>query len=95
MTKNDKYMVKKNRIPDGYFYKDEKGSFDGAPKMMTADKQNELWFFDVVSAGEVVKLDLDDLIIERLFLKLLYRSKYLKEQQIIDVLMLDPLEENM
>ncbi|HQN20011.1 MAG TPA: uridine kinase, partial [Syntrophobacteraceae bacterium] len=46
----------------------------------------DLTFYDRISAKELLKLDLDDLIIERPILTLLQRAKCLKELQIIDAL---------
>ncbi len=79
------------------FLKDEKGLYDRDPKKVPAAEQKNLDFFKRVSAAELLKLDLDDLIIERPILALLQRTKCLKEFQIIDALrhpehILDALE---
>ncbi|MCP4695009.1 MAG: uridine kinase [Desulfobacterales bacterium] len=68
------------------FLKDEKGLFDKDPKKTDASERKNLKFYDRISAGELLELDLDDLIIERPILKLLQRAKCLKELQIIDAL---------
>jgi len=65
------------------FLKDEKGLYDRDPKKAGTDGK-KLRFFDRISAGELLSLDLDDLIIERPILALLQRAKCLKELQIID-----------
>jgi molybdenum storage protein len=63
------------------FLKDEKGLYSADPKKSDQDK---LTFYDKISAKELLKLDLDDLIIERPILELLQRAKCLKQLQIID-----------
>ena len=63
------------------FLKDEKGLYSADPKKGGQDK---LTFYDKISAKELLKLDLDDLIIERPILELLQRAKCLKQLQIID-----------
>lgn len=65
------------------YLKDEKGLYDRDPKKADAGGK-ELRFYDRISAGELLSLDLDDLIIERPILALLQRAKCLKELQIID-----------
>jgi len=68
------------------YLKDEKGLFDQDPKKVNPSKTGKLKFYDRVSAGELLDLDLDDLIIERPILSMLQRAKCLKELQIIDAL---------
>jgi molybdenum storage protein len=68
------------------FLKDERGLFDRDPKKVSKKDQKNIRFFDRISAKELMKLDLDDLIIERPILTLLQRAKCLKELQIIDAL---------
>lgn len=68
------------------FLKDEKGLFDQDPKKVPKGKKAKLRYFDRISAKKLIKLDLDDLIIERPILTLLQRAKCLKELQIIDAL---------
>lgn len=68
------------------FLKDEKGLFECDPKKVKKSERKDLRFYDRISARELLEVDLDDLIIERPILKLLQRSKCLKELQIIDAL---------
>ena len=68
------------------FLKDEKGLFAKDPKKVSESEREDLEFFDRISAADLFKRDLDDLIIERPILQLLQRSKCLKEFQIIDAL---------
>ena len=68
------------------FLKDEKGLFEIDPKKVPGPERNKLKYFSRISARELMKLDLDDLIIERPILTLLQRAKCLKELQIIDAL---------
>ncbi len=68
------------------YLKDEKGLYDQDPKKVPASKRNTLKFFDRISATALLKLDLDDLIVERPVLTFLQRAKCLKELQIIDAL---------
>ena len=68
------------------YLKDEKGLYDQDPKKVPASKRNTLKFFDRISATALLKLDLDDLIVERPVLTFLQRAKCLKEIQIIDAL---------
>jgi molybdenum storage protein len=68
------------------FLKDEKGLFDKDPKKVKKSEKKDLRFFDRISAKELLKLDLEDLVIERPILTLLQRSKCLKEFQIVDAL---------
>lgn len=67
------------------YLKDEKGLFEDDPKK-EGEKGRDLKFYDRISVEELIKLDLDDLIIERPILKMLQHSKCLKELQIIDAL---------
>ena len=67
------------------YLKDEKGLFEDDPKK-ERKKGRDLKFYDKISVEELIKLDLDDLIIERPILKMLQHSKCLKELQIIDAL---------
>ncbi len=67
------------------YLKDEKGLFEDDPKK-ERKKVRDLKFYDKISVEELIKLDLDDLIIERPILKMLQHSKCLKELQIIDAL---------
>jgi molybdenum storage protein len=68
------------------YLKDEKGLFDKDPKKVKETTHKDLKFFDRISAGELIEMDLDDLIIERPILALLQRAKCLKKLQIIDAL---------
>ena len=68
------------------FLKDEKGLFAKDPKKVSESEREELEFFDRISAADLIKRDLDDLIIERPILQLLQRTKCLKEFQIINAL---------
>jgi len=68
------------------YLKDEKGLYDQDPKKVPPSKRNTLKFFDRISATALLKLDLDDLIVERPVLTFLQRAKCLKELQIIDAL---------
>ncbi|MBW2406739.1 MAG: uridine kinase [Deltaproteobacteria bacterium] len=68
------------------YLKDEKGLFDKDPKKVNETTHKDLKFFDRISAGELIEMDLDDLIIERPILALLQRAKCLKKLQIIDAL---------
>ena len=68
------------------FLKDEKGLFAQDPKKVPEAERGKLEFFDRVSAGELLRRDLDDLIVERPILQLLQRAKCLEEFQIIDAL---------
>jgi len=67
------------------YLKDEKGLFEDDPKKK-GKKGKALKFYDRISVDELIKLDLDDLIIERPILKMLQHAKCLKELQIIDAL---------
>ena len=67
------------------YLKDEKGLFADDPKKKRK-KGKALKFYDKISVEELIKLDLDDLIIERPILKMLQHAKCLKELQIIDAL---------
>jgi molybdenum storage protein len=67
------------------YLKDEKGLFEDDPKKK-GKKGRDLKFYDKISVGELIELDLDDLIIERPILRMLQHSKCLKELQIIDAL---------
>jgi molybdenum storage protein len=68
------------------FLKDEQGLFDRDPKKVPESERDSLKFISRISAGKLLEMDLDDLIIERPILTLLQRSKCLKELQIIDAL---------
>jgi molybdenum storage protein len=68
------------------FLKDEKGLFDKDPKKVPEAQRGHLEFFDRISAADLLKRELDDLIVERPIITLLQRSKCLKELQIIDAL---------
>jgi molybdenum storage protein len=68
------------------FLKDEKGLYERDPKKVPQDQRAALRFFERVTAGELLALDLDDLIIERPILTFLQRAKCLKEIRIIDAL---------
>jgi molybdenum storage protein len=63
------------------YLKDEKGLYSADPKKGDRDK---LTFYDKISAKELLKLNLDDLIIERPIVELFQRAKCLKQLQIID-----------
>lgn len=68
------------------FLKDEKGLFEADPKKVKAEARKTLKFYDKISASELLKLDLDDLIIERPILTMLQRAKCINQIQIIDAL---------
>jgi molybdenum storage protein len=68
------------------YLKDERGLFEKDPKKVPETERGDLEFFDRISAEELLKRDLDDLILERPILTLLQRAKCLKELQIIDAL---------
>jgi molybdenum storage protein len=68
------------------FLKDEKGLYDRDPKKVKKSEKKSLKFFDKISAKALLKLNLDDLIIERPILTFLQRSKCLEKLQIIDAL---------
>jgi molybdenum storage protein len=68
------------------YLKDERGLFEKDPKKVPETERGDLEFFDRISAEELLKRDLDDLIVERPILTLLQRAKCLKELQIIDAL---------
>ena len=68
------------------FLKDEKGLFDKDPKKVPESERKQLEFIERISAADLLKRDLDDLIIERPILTLLQRAKCLKEFQIVDAL---------
>ena len=68
------------------YLKDEKGLFDRDPKKVPESEKDSLKYISRISAGELLEMDLDDLIIERPILTLLQRAKCLKELQIIDAL---------
>jgi len=68
------------------YLKDEKGLFNQDPKKAKKPDKSKLQFFDRIGAGTLLKMDLDDLIIERPVLTFLQRAKCLKEFQIIDAL---------
>jgi molybdenum storage protein len=79
------------------YLKDEKGLFSQDPKKAKKAVRTKLRFFDRIGVSKLLKMDLDDLIIERPVLTLLQRAKCLKEFQIIDALghpeyILDALE---
>ncbi len=68
------------------YLKDEQGLYECDPKKVDESKRKDLKFYDKISAGELLELDLDDLIVERPILTMLQRAKCLKELQIIDVI---------
>jgi molybdenum storage protein len=68
------------------FLKDERGLFESDPKKKDEKSRKKLKFFDKISASELLKLDLDDLIIERPILTMLQHAKCIKDFQIIDAL---------
>jgi molybdenum storage protein len=68
------------------YLKDEKGLFDQDPKKTNRSQQDELIFYDRISARKLLEMDLDDLIIERPILTMLQNAKCIKELQIIDAL---------
>jgi molybdenum storage protein len=68
------------------YLKDEKGLFDRDPKKARGSERKNMKFFDKISAGQLLELDLDDLVIERPILSLMQRSKCITEIQIIDAL---------
>jgi len=67
------------------YLKDEKGLYESDPKK-AGKKVKDLQFYDKISVDELLKLDLDDLIIERPILKMFKQAKCLKQLQIIDAL---------
>lgn len=79
------------------YLKDERGLYDRDPKKVPSSERKKLRFLERVSVGELLEMDLDDLIIEREVLVLFQRAKILREIQIIDALrhpehILDALE---
>ena len=68
------------------YLKDERGLFECDPKKIKASDRENLTYFDRISVGELLRMDLDDLIIERAVLTLLQRAKNLTEFQIVDAL---------
>jgi molybdenum storage protein len=68
------------------YHKEEKGLLERDPKKAGKTARKSMKFYDRISAEELIKLDLDDLIIERPILTFLQRAKCLKEIQIIDAL---------
>ncbi|MGW8185760.1 MAG: amino acid kinase family protein [Desulfobacterales bacterium] len=68
------------------FLKDEKGLYDQDPKKAATSADAPPKFIERISAKALLKLDLDDLIIERPILAMLQRAKCLEELQIIDAL---------
>lgn len=68
------------------YLKDERGIFECDPKKIKASDRENLTYFDRISVGELLRMDLDDLIIERAVLTLLQRAKNLTEFQIVDAL---------
>lgn len=66
------------------YLKDETGLFSKDPKKV--EKKEKLEFYDKISVDDLIKLDLDDLIIERPILNMLKNAKCLKELQVIDAL---------
>lgn len=67
------------------YLKDEKGLFASDPKK-AGKKAGKLKFYGKISVDELIKLDLDDLIIERPIIKMLKNAKCIKQLQIIDAL---------
>jgi len=67
------------------YLKDEKGLFENDPKK-AGKNADSLKFYDKICVDDLIKLDLDDLIIERPILRMLQHAKCLKELQIIDAL---------
>jgi molybdenum storage protein len=79
------------------YLKDERGLYDRDPKKIPSNERKKLRFLERVSVGELLEMDLDDLIIEREVLVLFQRAKILREIRIIDALrhpehILDALE---
>lgn len=79
------------------YLKDERGLYDRDPKKIPSKERKKLRFLERVSVGELLEMDLDDLIIEREVLVLFQRAKIIREIQIIDALrhpeyILDALE---
>lgn len=79
------------------FLKDEKGLYEKDPKKVPADERDKLKFYSRITVGELMALDLEDLIIERPILGLFQRAKCLRRIQIVDAVrnpqhILDALE---
>lgn len=79
------------------FLKDEKGLYEKDPKKVPADERDKLKFYSRITVGDLMALDLEDLIIERPILSLFQRAKCLRRIQIIDAVrnpqhILDALE---
>jgi len=68
------------------YLKDEKGLYEDDPKKVKEEDRENLRYFDKISAGELLEMDLDDLIVERAVLVLLQRAKTLRQLQIVDAL---------
>jgi len=68
------------------YLKDEKGLFESDPKKSSDADRSKLKYYDKISVDELLKLDLDDLIIERPILNMMQHTKNLKQLQIIDAL---------
>ncbi|MBT4286615.1 MAG: uridine kinase [Deltaproteobacteria bacterium] len=68
------------------YLKDEKGLFESDPKKSSEAERGKLKYYDKISVDELLKLDLDDLIIERPILNMMQHTKNLKQLQIIDAL---------
>jgi len=66
------------------FLKDEAGLYEKDPKKVSAEERKKLKLFDRITVEELLKLDLEDLIIERPILTLFQRAKCLQQIQIID-----------
>jgi molybdenum storage protein len=66
------------------YLKDEAGLYESDPKKVKKSERKRLRYFDRISARELLKLDLDDLVIERPILHFLQRARSIKELQIID-----------
>jgi len=79
------------------YLKDERGLYEKDPKKVPSRDRSGLKYWDRVSVNDLLRMDLDDLIIEREVLILLKRAKIIRELQIIDALrhpghILDALE---
>lgn len=68
------------------YLKDEKGLFESDPKKSSEAERGQLKYYDKISVDELLKIDLDDLIIERPVLNMMQHTKNLKQLQIIDAL---------
>jgi len=66
------------------YVKDEKGLYAADPKKGGAEAREKLAYYDRIGVSELLKLNLDDLIIERPVLYFLKLARCIREIQIID-----------